>query len=134
MDAGARERSARERAFVDGLRALVLRLRESTSTSTDTDTDALERALAELLETIRRPVDDPMDPPSPGESLSRADVYRIRISKFVARELPPGALAERARRREIRRSARDLTALLLDAPPEESAYLDRAREREQSGS
>ncbi len=122
MEEGAHEDFARERAFVDGLRALVLRLGGPRSPAAD----ALEPALAELLETIRRPVDDPEDPPSrPGESLSRADVYRIRISKFVARELPLGALADRALRRELRRAARELAALLLDAPLEASAYLDR---------
>ncbi|MCA9718665.1 MAG: hypothetical protein H6713_04865 [Myxococcales bacterium] len=122
---------ARERAFLDRLRALILRYRGDDPDDPDDASSrrdpALARALAEMLETLRRPPDDPDAPP--GESLSRADVYRIRISKFVARELPPGSFADRALRRAVRQEARALAELLLGAATPDSPYLDRARER-----
>ena len=57
-------------------------------------------------------------------SLVRADLYRIRAAKLIARLLPPGSLADRNRRRRIRAALRVVIANYLGAPLAESLYLD----------
>ncbi len=58
-------------------------------------------------------------------SLTRADLYRIRAAKLIARLLPPGSLADRERRRRIRAAIRIVISNYLGAPLAESLYLDR---------
>ncbi len=58
-------------------------------------------------------------------SLCRADLYRIRAAKLIARLLPPGSLASRDRRRRIRAAVRIVIGDYLGAPLSNSLYLDR---------
>lgn len=87
----------------------------------------LQAALAEFTAGLAV-VDDPASHDrEPGEepSLTRADALRIRTIKFVVAQLPPGAFADPALRRQIRREVHAEVAALHggDLPP--SPYLDR---------
>ncbi len=62
------------------------------------------------------------------ESLSHADVLRVRIAKLLARLLPADHLRSRPRRRAVREAIRREVGRLLGAHPlPPSRYLDRAR-------
>jgi len=81
-----------------------------------------DEALSVLREAMPRLLSaDAVDDP---DSLSRADLYRIRAAKLVARLLPPGSLADRDRRRRLRARVRELIAQHLGADLEPSVYLD----------
>jgi len=64
------------------------------------------------------------DPEDEEGSLSRADLYRIRSGKLVARLLPLGALADRRRRQELRASVRTIIGEHLGGALAPSVYLD----------
>ncbi len=75
----------------------------------------INAAMPDLLEA------DPVDEEG---SLSRADLYRIRSGKLVARLLPLGSLADRRRRQAIRAAVRTIVGEHLGAPLSASVYLD----------
>ncbi|MEZ4452127.1 MAG: hypothetical protein R3B09_21865 [Nannocystaceae bacterium] len=82
--------------------------------------DEIEAAIAEAMPRLLE--SDGEDEPG---SLSRADLYRIRAVKLIARLSPPGALASPALRRALRLEIRARIGELLGAPLPASAYLDR---------
>ena len=69
------------------------------------------------------------DPVDEEGSLGRADLYRIRAAKLVARLLPPGALADPMRRGALRIAVRGLVEELVGGSLPPSVYLDRGRSR-----
>ena len=70
----------------------------------------------------RKPADTP-----DGDSLSRSDILRVRLAKFVARTLPPELFRDVAVRRRLRAAIRDEVAALLGQPVTPSRYLDAPR-------
>ena len=99
-----------------GLAALIRGLRPDAPATLDA---AIAADLPRLLAT------DPGDD-DPERSLTAADLYRIRAAKLVARHLPPGALADPARRAALRAEVRRLIEAHL-GPLRPSRYLDRPR-------
>jgi len=98
------------------LASLVRRQLDELEATIPQDLEAtIAAAMPSLLEA------DPVDEEG---SLSRADLYRIRSGKLVARLLPLGALADRQRRRELRACVRTLIGEHLGGGLPPSVYLD----------
>ena len=107
-------------ALALALAALVRRQLGELGAAIPHDLEAtIEAAMPSLLEA------DPVDEEG---SLSRADLYRIRSGKLVARLLPLGALADRRRRRELRVSVRTIIGDHLGGLLPASVYLDGRRD------
>ena len=87
----------------------------------------LAPALAEFAASLAV-IDDPdshdLEDRSQG-SLTRADALRIRASKFVAANLPPGMFAVMGVRRRVQATIRALAQAALGAAAGTSRYLDR---------
>lgn len=111
-------------AFCAGVAALLRRL-HPRGAALD-----LGPALAEFAAALAV-VDDPdshdLEDRSQG-SLTRADALRIRASKFVVANLPPGMFAEVAVRRTIAAAIRELTRAAVGEGALASRYLDGRRE------
>ena len=103
-------------------RALAAIVREHHPTADAAALATVDAAIAAALPTLLAA--DPVD--SEG-SLSRADLYRIRSAKLIARLLPPGSLADRGRRRRIRAAVRDAVGERLGGELPASVYLDLGR-------
>jgi hypothetical protein len=100
-------------------RALAAIVREHHPTADAAVLATVDAAIAEAMPTLLEA--EPID--SEG-SLSRADLYRIRAAKLIARLLPPGSLADRGRRRRIRAAVREAVGERLGGELSASVYLD----------
>ncbi|MCB9701309.1 MAG: hypothetical protein H6711_05415 [Myxococcales bacterium] len=103
-------------------RALAALVRRLHPTPAAIDEAAIDAAIAEAIPRLLE--GDPVDEEG---SLSRADLYRIRAAKLIARLLPVGALAEPERRRRLQAELRREIGALLGGPLPPSLYLDRRR-------
>ncbi|MEZ4385427.1 MAG: hypothetical protein R3A79_29145 [Nannocystaceae bacterium] len=101
-------------------RAIAAIAREHHPSRDGGDAAAIDAAIDAAMPTLLA-----ADPNDHEDSLSRADLYRIRAAKLIARLLPAGALADRGVRRRIRAAVREAVREHLGGELPESRYLDR---------